>query len=136
MSGEQIPDAKDPRESPTDIGEQDIRDQHRCDTKRSLFTRLVYPLEIFWLFSQSDFFTFVLPNTAFGILGALSGSRLTTDENVSVGSVLQRIPLVILFNWSNVFIFDLANQRLPESVSNPMGSFFSFHQLKNTPIPQ
>ena len=136
MSGEQMPDAKDPRESPTDVGKQAIRDQRRNDPKRSLLNRIIYPFEIFWLFSQSDFFTFVLPNTAFGILGALSGSRLTTNENVSLGNVLRRIPLVILFNWSNVFIFDLANQRLPESVSNPMGSFFSFHQLKNTPIPQ
>ncbi|KAL8932276.1 MAG: hypothetical protein Q9216_006903, partial [Gyalolechia sp. 2 TL-2023] len=33
-----------------------------------------------------------------------------------MSAVLQRMPLVVFFNWSNVLIFDLANQRLPESI--------------------
>ena len=69
-----------------------------------------------WLFSQSDIPTFVVPNTAFGIFGALSGSQMTAQGGVHVGQIMQRLPLVILFNWSNVFIFELANQRQPESV--------------------
>lgn len=77
---------------------------------------------IFWLFTESNFLTFVVPNTAFGILGALSGRSLTTQENPSVVDVLQRLPLVMFFNWSNVFIFDLANQRLPESVKEDLAN--------------
>ena len=34
-----------------------------------------------WLFTASDHKTFVLPQAAFGILGALSGPLLTTDTN-------------------------------------------------------
>lgn len=69
-----------------------------------------------WLFTESNFSTFVLPNTAFGILGALAGPYLTTQDNPSITGILKRLPLVVLFNWSNVLIFDLANQRTQESV--------------------
>jgi 4-hydroxybenzoate polyprenyltransferase len=74
-----------------------------------------YALVVFWLLTQDDFATFVLPNTAFGIFGALSGSMLTGPHCRTV-DVLLRLPLVVLFNWSNLLIFDLANQRLPESI--------------------
>ncbi|KAL8738659.1 MAG: hypothetical protein Q9181_000576 [Wetmoreana brouardii] len=73
-----------------------------------------------WLFSESDFSTFVVPNTAFGILGALSGSQLTTQTEVHVEKILRRLPLVMLFNLSNVLIFELANQRQPESVKEDL----------------
>lgn len=82
------------------------------------FLRLIHRgLDILWDFTESDFFTFVVPNTAFGTLGALAAKALTDDAQPSVSRVLKRIPIVVLFNWSNVFIFDLANQRSPESVA-------------------
>ena len=68
------------------------------------------------MFTESNFATFVLPNTAFGIFGVVAGPLLTTEESPSVAEIVKRLPLVILFNWSNVLIFDLANQRHPESV--------------------
>lgn len=58
----------------------------------------------------------MLPNTAFGILGAISGRSLTTQDSPTGKELLQRLPLVILFNWSSVLIFAFANQRLPEAV--------------------
>ena len=78
--------------------------------------RLEYLLVTFWLFTESNFTTFVLPNTAFGLLGALSGPHLTSQVDVSTMQVFKRLPVVILFNWSNVLIFDFANQRGAESV--------------------
>ena len=69
-----------------------------------------------WLFSESNFATFVLPNTMFGCFGALSGSILTAQTAGSALDIFKRLPFVILFNWSNVFIFDLANQRHSESI--------------------
>ncbi|KAI1370301.1 UbiA prenyltransferase family-domain-containing protein [Hypoxylon crocopeplum] len=77
---------------------------------------------VFWLLTESNALTFVGPNTIFGLCGALSGSwmvaaRRGNDDEVSARRVLARLGLVILFNWSNMFIFDLANQRLPESVA-------------------
>lgn len=86
-------------------------------------------LRLLWLITEDDFATFVLPNTAFGTFGALSGSLLTTTTVPSPSSsstnsirrwstalLLLRLPATILFNWSNLLIFDLANQRLPDSV--------------------
>ncbi|KAB8254242.1 UbiA prenyltransferase family-domain-containing protein [Aspergillus pseudonomiae] len=73
---------------------------------------------IIWLFSESDIPTFVLPNSAFGLLGALAGPALA-DGSIfpsAIDLVFYRLPLVILFNWAVVFIFQLANQRSPEAI--------------------
>ncbi|KAI0816310.1 UbiA prenyltransferase family-domain-containing protein [Xylaria sp. FL0064] len=68
-----------------------------------------------WLFTESDLFTFVGPNSAFGIFGALAGPLLLNDGDQPL-KVIARAPLVFLYNWGNLLIFDLANQRNPESV--------------------
>ena len=91
-------------------------------TKVSCLAQMKSFVYLLWLFTESNFPTFVLPNTAFGILGALSGPCLTTHEVTSIKAVLQRLPLIILFNWSNVFIFDLANQRHPESIKEDVAN--------------
>ena len=52
----------------------------------------------------------------FGIAAALSGPRLTNNASPDLLKVLRRLPSVILWNWLNLLIFDLANQRHPESV--------------------
>ncbi|RYO96189.1 hypothetical protein DL765_011670 [Monosporascus sp. GIB2] len=53
----------------------------------------------------------------FGICGAASGSWLISVHSrpPSALEIVKRLGLVVLFNWSNLVIFDLANQRLPES---------------------
>ena len=56
------------------------------------------------------------PETAFGILSALSGPLLTTNSSPSLYAVLSRIPHVLLWNYLNLLVFDVANQRLPSSV--------------------
>lgn len=71
---------------------------------------------LIWAFSESDIATFVAPNTAFGILGALAGSSLATAVLPTSLQVLVRLPLVIAFNWYSVLVFDLANQRSPASI--------------------
>ena len=70
-----------------------------------------------WLFSVSDHKTFVLPHTTFGILGALSGHALGTNSSPELLAVLFRLPHVVLWTWLNTFVFDLANQRLPDAVA-------------------
>lgn len=70
----------------------------------------------FWLFTESDFATFVVPDTVFGIFGALAGPLLTKNAAPDLLVILARVPLVLLYNWANLLIFDLANQRLPEAV--------------------
>ena len=71
--------------------------------------------KVLWFLTQSDILTFVVPNTAFGMLGALSGARLTTNQAPQVLVILARLPIVFAWNFSNTAVFDLANQRLPES---------------------
>ena len=57
----------------------------------------------------------MVPDTAFGILGALSGPILTTNTSPDYVTILSRLPHVLAWNWLNLFIFDLANQRDPDA---------------------
>ncbi|RAL06170.1 UbiA family prenyltransferase [Aspergillus ibericus CBS 121593] len=79
--------------------------------------RLHHLPSLIWHFTESNFPTFVIPNSLFGFLGALSGPALTTASSPpSLDTLFARLPLIILFNWATVLIFDLANQRLTESI--------------------
>lgn len=78
---------------------------------------------LIWEFTESNFTTFVVPNTAFGMFGSLAASILTEGTYQPppiINIVLLRLPLVTIFNWSNVLIFDLANQRYPESIQEDL----------------
>lgn len=79
-------------------------------------------LSILWGFIESDFLTFALPNTAFGLFGALASSKLIIPGSTSSATppatataiffhLLTRLPLVLAFNLGNLLIADLANQR-------------------------
>nr|AVY05505.1 digeranylgeranylglyceryl phosphate synthase protein [Nodulisporium sp.] len=74
-----------------------------------------------WDFLESDFFTFAVPNTAFGILSAFASSVLIEGPSSPVTNppkmqILRRLPQVLAFNVVNLLVFTLANQRTPESV--------------------
>ena len=69
-----------------------------------------------WLFTQSDLKTVVYPETAFGIVSALSGGLLTTCANPNLLVVLGRLPQVLLWIWLHLLVEVLANQRLPDSI--------------------
>ena len=58
----------------------------------------------------------MFPETAFGICSALSGPMLTSNQVPEALEILARLPMVLLWTWINVLIFDLANQRLPNSI--------------------
>ncbi|KAF2237154.1 hypothetical protein EV356DRAFT_574332 [Viridothelium virens] len=73
-------------------------------------------LSIFWLFTKADLPSIIIPCTMFGVFSALSGLQLTSHANPSFTDVLARAPLALLYNWSNMLVWTLANQRLPESI--------------------
>ena len=75
-----------------------------------------YHLKTIWLFTRNDLKSIVFPETAFGIVSALSGPLLTTNKDPDILTILHRIPLVLLWTWINVLIFDVANQRLTTSI--------------------
>lgn len=80
-----------------------------------------HSLYTLWLFTKSDVVTFVLPNTVFGIFGALSGLLTnTTTIHPNTHQILSRLPHVIAFNWLNLLIFDIANQRLPAAIAEDL----------------
>ena len=82
------------------------------------FIRFLHTL---WLFTKDDFDTFVIPNTIFGLSAALSKELVPSAAyHLQAYNTLRRLPLVIFFNWSNLLIFDLANQRLPDSIREDM----------------
>ena len=77
---------------------------------------MLYHLKTVYLITKSDIKTTVLPATTFALSGAFSGPLLTTASSPAVQSVLSRMPDAILWTWLNLWIFNLANQRLPNSV--------------------
>ena len=89
---------------------------HLIGAQISFARKLLSAFQTLWLFCESDVFTFVAPNVAFGIFGASSSALVVAQESMSMVHILEALPSVALFNWSNVFIFELANQRSPESV--------------------
>ncbi|KAK6845938.1 UbiA prenyltransferase [Apiospora arundinis] len=76
---------------------------------------LIKAMSLFWLFTVDDVATFVVPNVVFGLCGGLS-KPIAAFEPSNASKVIFRLPQVVFFNWSNLLVFDLANQRLPESV--------------------
>lgn len=90
--------------------------------QKTLSYSLSYSVGTFWLFTKSDFATFLLPDTAFGVFGALAGPLLSSNETPDLLMILGRLPRVLLYNWGNLFVCDLANQRLPEAVEEDRGN--------------
>ena len=77
---------------------------------------LAYHLHTIWLFTASDIQSVIVPETLLGLASALTGSLLTTNPNPHVLDVLARTPRIMLWNWLNLFLFDLDNQFQPGSV--------------------
>ena len=69
-----------------------------------------------WLFTLNDLKLIVCPETAFAIFSALSGDSLTTNATPGLFDILGRLPSILLWNWANLLLFDVANQRLPQSI--------------------
>lgn len=57
-----------------------------------------------------------MPESISGITSALSGGILTDNDDPDPRQILSRIPKVILWNWLNLFLFDLCNQSVAQSV--------------------
>jgi 4-hydroxybenzoate polyprenyltransferase len=76
----------------------------------------LYHLKTAFLITKSDMKTTVFPATTFALASVISGPLLTTDTTPSIYTILLRLPQAILWIWMNLWIFNLANQRLPNSV--------------------
>ena len=71
-----------------------------------------------WLFTASDLKTFVLPISVFAFFCICSGPPLVSEDTpFSFRIALASAPKVLLWSWTNTLVFDLSNQRRPESVA-------------------
>ena len=77
---------------------------------------LCYHAKSIWFFTYTDLKTIVGPETAFGILSALSGPVLTTNPSPDFSVILGRIPRVAFWCWINLLPFAIDNQRQPEAI--------------------
>ena len=92
----------------------------RAQTLMDHLNSVHYFARTLWLFTVSDHKTFVFPQTAFGIIGALAGSPMTTTMKPEWSKIVYRIPQVILWTWLNTLVFALANQRSPEAMQEDL----------------
>ncbi|KAI1370976.1 UbiA prenyltransferase family [Hypoxylon crocopeplum] len=87
----------------------------------NLFHRVVYHVISIWLFTLSDLKTIVFPETAFGILTALSQTKSGQGSpgiaEITSLDVIRRLPLVMLWVWINLLPFAINNQRRPEAIA-------------------
>lgn len=73
---------------------------------------------VLWTLTKSDFWTFAIPNTVFGLCMS-SSDRFLAQETLKLAPAAIPLSFVrtVLWNWTNLALFDLANQRLPDSVT-------------------
>jgi 4-hydroxybenzoate polyprenyltransferase len=77
---------------------------------------VVYHTHTLYLFTASDFLTFAVPTTLFGLCAALSGPVLTSNASPSLFQTFIRIPPALAVIWLNLLVFNIANQRSPSAV--------------------
>ncbi|KAI0013535.1 UbiA prenyltransferase family [Xylariaceae sp. FL0662B] len=90
-------------------------------TLNNMFHCLTYHAYSTWLFTFSDLKTIVIPETAFGILTALSqtdGRQESPRGGFATShQVIRRLPLVMTWVWINLLPFAINNQRRPEAIA-------------------
>ncbi|KAI1311115.1 hypothetical protein F5Y03DRAFT_411002 [Xylaria venustula] len=84
--------------------------------RRQWATYSRHMVSILWGFTEHDFVTFAIPSTIFGLLGATNSHFVEGGVTPPLATILSNIPLVLTFNWCNLLVFDMANQRPAISV--------------------
>lgn len=84
--------------------------------KQKPFLPLLNFIHTLHLFTHTDVLTFALPTTLFAVFGAVAGTTLSTNASPNIITVLSRIPSILLLVWSNLLVFNIANQRLPDAI--------------------
>ena len=77
-----------------------------------------YHVHSLWLFTSSDFKTIVGPSFVFGASNALAGAEygLESSEEAFSRGFIQRLPLVLLYVWTNLLPFTINNQKSPKAI--------------------
>lgn len=75
---------------------------------------VLYDLKTLYLFTADDFISIILTNTTCGVALPLAGGLL--QQPVSIFDVAPRLPLVLLWVWANLLLFNMSNQSQPEAI--------------------
>ncbi|KAJ3560842.1 hypothetical protein NPX13_g9167 [Xylaria arbuscula] len=87
----------------------------------NILSKTSHILRVLWLFTCDDVFTFICPTVLFGLCDALTNTLHQGQHNWDKPlELVLRLPGVVFFVWSNCLVFELANQRLPESIIEDM----------------
>ncbi|KAF6220685.1 hypothetical protein HO133_003118 [Letharia lupina] len=116
VSGEHHTHKFSSSQRPTEQATDRMKPHDKQQEDQSQIHSILYDFHTIWLVTRNDLKSIVIPETAFGVCSALSGPIITSNNSPDATSVLKRVPLVVLWTWINVLIFDLANQRLPNSI--------------------
>jgi 4-hydroxybenzoate polyprenyltransferase len=81
----------------------------------SHFSLLCYHVKTLYLFIASDIKTTVVPTASFGIIGAVSMSL--RQDPLPFEVVIPRVPLVLIWIWINLLLFNVSNQRQPAGIA-------------------
>jgi hypothetical protein len=74
-----------------------------------------YHAQTLWLFTCDQVLDTVVPGTAFGVLGAMSGPVLDLPSQSPL-AILKRLPLAFFWLWLMILEFCVQNQRSPGSI--------------------
>lgn len=77
---------------------------------------MLYGLYTVFLFTYSDIFTVIIPQTLFAILSTLSGFVLTTNPHPALLQVLCQTPVIVFWIWVNLLPFAIDNQRQEKAI--------------------
>ncbi|PMD55287.1 uncharacterized protein K444DRAFT_655319 [Hyaloscypha bicolor E] len=78
----------------------------------------MFHLKYIWLFTFNDLKTIVVPETALGIITAISAPAfgIPVSAALSYSSILRRTPVVTFWVWVNLLPMTIDNQRRPSSI--------------------
>lgn len=85
-------------------------------TSNDLLSRVAYFCKTLWLFNLSDLKTIVMPNTIFGVIHALVAHKFGITPAAGPDIIL-RLPLVLLWVWTNLLLLSINNQRSPSAIA-------------------
>ncbi|MCJ1400851.1 hypothetical protein MMC11_004060, partial [Xylographa trunciseda] len=93
------------------------RPKPRTHHPRPPHLTLLYHLHTLYLFMASDLKTLLLPNLIFGVLGSVSPALAPSTGTFSASTIPLRAIRVVLWSVFNLLPFTIANQRLPNAIS-------------------
>ena len=79
---------------------------------------LSYHVYTLWLFTYNDLKTMVIPSTAFALFNGVPSLKARTDSSHGSQSMIlvSRIPIILLWSWTNLLAFAVNNQRQASAI--------------------